>query len=130
MQSLKKFYFGKSKTTKFIGPVYAGANKYQGSCLAPNGKIYFAPRDSARILELDPSTGITTLVGSSYAGTFKWYGNQLASNGKIYFTPSNSTQILELSKTDNPNTVGVDSLIPSPVSNIASSNYNKYYNKF
>ena len=115
--------------TTLIGSTYSGTVKWLGGVLAPNGKIYYAPTNASQILELDPATNTTTLVGSVYSGTNKWVGGVLAPNGKIYFAPHNATQILELSNVSSPNVIGSDANIPSDLSTLATSNYNRYYNK-
>jgi len=116
--------------TALVGTTYAGSSKSQGGVLAVNGNIYFASSSNAQIIELIPSTGVTRLVGNSYSSVTKSYGGVLAPNNKIYFTPSTAPRVLELSKVDTPNVLGTDAVIPSPLSGLAASNYNKYYNKF
>ena len=130
MQSLKKFYFGKSKNPSLIGSVYIGSNKWHGGVLAPNGMIYFCPRDATQVLQLDPTTNTTSLIGKVYSTSGVWVGAVLAPNGKIYFVPYNATRILQLEKVETPNVIGSDALVPSPISGLPTSNYNKYYNKF
>jgi len=119
-----------TNTTTLIGTVYAGTGKYLGGVLGVNGKIYFTPLVSTKILELDPITNTTTLIGNTYTNTNKYIGGVLASNNKIYFAPFTNTQILQLSRVNTPNVLGTDANIPSPLSNLPTSNYNKYYNKF
>ena len=130
MSSKKLLFQGmKGLITSLIGSVYTGTYKWSGGVLAPNGKIYFAPLNSTKILQLDPTTNTTTLIGSVYEGADQWYGGVLAPNGKIYFAPLNSTQILELPDVNIPNVIGSDANIPADLSTLATSNYNKYYNK-
>ena len=74
---------------------FAGANKWIGGVLAPNGKIYGIPYNSTQVLEIDPVTQTTTLFGS-LSGLEKWRGGVLAPNGKIYGIPASSTQVLEI----------------------------------
>ena len=89
-----------------------GGNKYIGGALGANGKIYCAPYDATRVLEIDPSTDSTALIGTTYAsGGAKWHGCILAPNGCIYCAPFNATQVLKI----NPLT-GVTSLIGSTYS--------------
>jgi len=118
-----------TNTTSLIGSVYSGTDKWAGGVLAPNGKIYFSPIDYNQVLELDPSTNTTSLIGSVYSGTAKWIGGVLAPNGKIYFTPFSKTQIMQLNRVNYPDVIGTDAQIPTPLSGLATSNYNKYYNK-
>jgi streptogramin lyase len=119
-----------TNTPQLIGTAYTENSKWRGGVLAPNGKIYFAPFNASQILELNPTTNTTQLVGSVYTTSSKWWGGVLAPNGKIYFAPYFYSNILELSGVDNPNVIGSDTLIPSNLSDLPTSNYNKYYNKF
>ena len=72
-----------------------------GGCLAPNGKLYFAPHESNSILEVDPDTGsaVEISLGSVLGDSYKFYGCVLAPNGSIYFIPYNATSVLKLSFT-------------------------------
>jgi hypothetical protein len=56
-------------------------------------------------------------------------GGVLAPNGKIYFVNYDITQILEL-KRKVPNLIGTDAQIPTDLSTLATSAYNRYYNKY
>jgi hypothetical protein len=98
--------------------------------LAPNGKIYGIPFGSSEILEIDPINQTTSLFGSFGTSGGKWGSGVLAPNGKIYGIPRNSKQVLEISQINLPNIIGSDANIPSSLSNLTTSNYNKYYNKF
>jgi len=64
-----------------------GGAGFAGCSLGLNGKIYFTPFNSTRVLQLDPNTNITALVGSGFVGSSKYNGSVLAPNGKIYFVP-------------------------------------------
>jgi len=103
--------------------------KWAGGVLGLNGKIYGIPRDSVNVLEIDPVTKTIDLF-TSFSGSAKLGGGVLAPNGKIYGMPQSATQILEISKINIPDVIGTDAQIPSPLSLLATSNYNKYYNKF
>ena len=63
------------------------------------------------------------------SGNNKWFGGVLAPNGKIYGMPRDSNQILEISQINIPDFIGSDADIPSSLLNLATSNYNQYYNK-
>jgi hypothetical protein len=78
----------------------AGAAKWVGGVLAPNGCIYGIPRDSTAVLKIDPSDSISTF-GSLSADTNKWYGGVLAPNGCIYGIPFNSTTVLKIDPSDD-----------------------------
>ena len=116
-----------NQTTSLFGS-FSGSNKWIGGVLAPNGKIYGIPFSSTQILEIDPVNQTTSLFGS-LSSSNKWFGGVLAPNGKIYAIPANSSQILEISKVNEPDVIGSDTDIPASLSNLASSNYNKFYNK-
>ena len=116
-----------NNTTTLFGSI-SGGGKYGGGVLAPNGKIYAIPQNATQILEIDPSNNTTTLFGS-ISGSNKYLGGVLAPNGKIYAIPFDATQILEILNVNTPNVIGSDANIPASLSNLASSNYNKFYNK-
>ena len=88
-------------TVTIHGDVGSGDSKWFGGCLAPNGKLYFAPLESGSILEVDPDAGssvaipIDTALGSGN----KFRGCVLAPNGSIYFVPCRATSALKLSFT-------------------------------
>lgn len=71
---------------------------YAGGVLAPNGKIYFVPRNAPKILTLDTVTEARTLSNLGLAdfatASAKWWGGVLAPNGKIYCIPYDATNIL------------------------------------
>lgn len=75
-----------------------GTNKWFGGCLAPNGKLYFAPSDNSNILEVDPDTLTTTMlpVDTSHGLSSKFHGAVVAPNGNIYFIPYGSDAVLKL----------------------------------
>ena len=83
------------RTTSTFGSVESGNDKWLGSVLAPNGKIYGIPRNSTSVLEIDPVARTASTFGS-LSGTNKWLGGVLAPNGKIYGMPCNSTSVLEI----------------------------------
>ncbi len=71
--------------------------------------------------------GNITLFGS-FSGSNKWIGGVLAPNGKIYGIPYDSTQVLEISGVGSALS-NSDWNIPSPVSGLSTSSYNRYENK-
>ena len=89
-----------AKTATTFGSL-SGTNKWWGGVLAPNGKIYGIPHNSATVLEIDPVAITATTFGSLGTGENKWWGGVLAPNGKIYGIPRNSTSVFELSTTNN-----------------------------
>lgn len=89
-------------TTNF-GISLSGTNKWSGSILAPNGKIYCAPNFSANVLIIDPvnNTALRTNFGLDLVGEYKFSGSVLAKNGKIYCIPNISTKILIIDPSNN-----------------------------
>jgi streptogramin lyase len=78
----------------------------EGGVLAPNGMIYFTPYNATQILQLDPTTDITSLIGSIYNGTSKWHGGVLAPNGMIYFAQETIHRYKLDSATNQTNLIG------------------------
>ena len=78
-----------------------------------------------RASQIEPSINLF----GSLSGNNKWLGGVLAPNGKIYAIPRESNQVLEIFGVDSPNVIGSDANIPASLANLASSNYNEYYNK-
>lgn len=117
-------------TTTLVGSTHAGSSKYFTCLMGLNGKIYGSPFDAEKTIELNVSSLSTKLIGSNYStAAGKWVGLNLYT-GKIYCGPYNSNLYLNIVGVGTPNLVGSDANIPSPISGIATSNYNKYYNKF
>ena len=88
-------------TVTIHGDVRTGNGKWVGGCLAPNGKLYFAPLNSGSILEVDPDTGssVEIPIDTALESGNKFRGCVLAPNGSIYFIPYNATSALKLSFT-------------------------------
>ena len=88
-------------TVTIHGDVRSGNGKWVGGCLAPNGKLYFAPLNSGSILEVDPDTGssVEIPIDTALESGNKFRGCVLAPNGSIYFIPYNATSALKLSFT-------------------------------
>lgn len=79
-------------------------SKWYGGCLAPNGKLYFAPHYNGSILEVDPETASTVMlpiVDTSHGSKSKFRGGVVAPNGSIYFIPYEADAVLKLSFTGN-----------------------------
>ena len=74
------------------------------------------------------SSFFTSQLFGSLAGG--WIGGVLAPNGKIYGIPNNSTQVLEIDKSTNTKPNAFDMVIPVDLADLATSNYNRYSNKF
>jgi streptogramin lyase len=79
---------------------YGTRSNWNGSVLAPNGKIYAVPSGETSVLEIDPVAGTATTFGSLGTSDRKWFGAVLAPNGKIYGIPQTATTILEIDPTN------------------------------
>lgn len=67
-----------------LGSVPLGPANESG-ILAPNGKIYLAPRNGSLLSVIDPATNTISVINSTFPGGAAFYtGGVLASNGKIY----------------------------------------------
>ena len=88
-------------TVTIHGDVRSGNGKWVGGCLAPNGKLYFAPLNSGSILEVDPDTGssVEIPIDTALESGNKFRGCVLAPNGSVYFIPCRATSALKLSFT-------------------------------
>ena len=88
-------------TVTIHGDVVSGNNKWFGGCLAPNGKLYFAPLESGSLLEVDPDTGssVAIPIDTALESGNKFRGCVLAPNGSVYFIPCRATSALKLSFT-------------------------------
>ncbi len=82
---------------------YSNDWKWEGGVLAPNGKIYGIPRNSASVLIIDPlaNTADTTTITGLGSGGYKWFGGVLGPNGKIYGIPVDSTSVLIIDPVTN-----------------------------
>ncbi len=84
------------------GSLGDGISKWYGGCLAPNGKLYFAPHNNGSILEVDSETASTVMlpiVDTSHGSKSKFRGGVVAPNGSIYFIPYETDAVLKLSFT-------------------------------
>lgn len=107
---------------------FSGNFKWQGARLSPNGNIFTGSADGANLLELNPVTRATTLHDTK-SGSLKWSGLVLAPNGHMYAIPRFTNEVMEIITTDTPQDSG-DNSIPVDLNDLATSNYNKYHNKF
>ena len=80
----------------------AGAVKWAGGVLAPNGMIYGIPATNDNVLVIDPNTNTATIFASGHTGPDKWAGGVLAPNGLIYGFPNTNDNVLVIDP--NPNT--------------------------
>jgi len=90
-----------SDTTTIAG-LSSDTSKYLDIALAPNGKLYCAPRDATNVLIIDPATNTadtTTITGIT--GTSKYRGIALAPNGKLYCAPYDVTNVLIIDPATN-----------------------------
>jgi hypothetical protein len=89
-------YSTPSAVLSTLGATLTGTNKWFGSVLGPDGKIYGVPYSSTDILIIDPVTDTATrsAMGANLSGLAKWIGSALGPNGKIYCIPDTATDIL------------------------------------
>jgi len=84
-------------TTSIAAPAFNASLNVNGSQLAPNGKIYYAPYLGTVFAVIDPEAGTGATYGFaggfSYAGlpafSMNFEGMVLAPNGKLYCIPHN-----------------------------------------
>jgi len=81
-----------------MGADLSGSDKWIGGVLAPNGKIYCVPFNSADILIIDTVAGTATRsnMGANLSGSLKWFGGVLGTDGVLYGMPRDSTDILTI----------------------------------
>ena len=70
----------------------AASSAYTGGVLAPNGKIYFIPRNATTVGVVDPDANTYTTFGTA-PGSGAYAGGVLAPNGKIYCVAYQATSI-------------------------------------
>lgn len=97
--------------------------------LGLDGNIYSLSKNG-RLLIIDTSTDVCRVImlknmdysaiGFVGASTYQ---------GKIYLTPNSVNYIGLINRFNSFNVLGSDALIPSNLSDLPTSNYNKYYNK-
>ena len=77
-----------TSSSREIGGLSAGTNRYGGAVYSADGRIHGIARDRDESLLLDPVNGTLSVTGSTpQSGTIKWFGGTLAPNGKIYAAP-------------------------------------------
>ena len=54
-----------------IGDEFPGPYKYNSLAVASNGRLYAAPCNASRVLEIDPADGATRLIGDELPGDDK-----------------------------------------------------------
>lgn len=107
--------------------IESSVSGYISITLIQNGKIVCVPSSNVRLLEINPVTGITRLIGKNMI-TNSQYGACLGQNGKIYTSPYDATRVVQIEILRQIDVVGTDINVPSPLSGLSASNYNKYYN--
>lgn len=120
------------KTTKLIGTQYLETfDKWASNVLLPDGQIFCPPSSSSKALLINPVNGVTRLFNmTNIAGEGKWTGAILFPNNNVYAIPASENQVIEFSGLTGPDIVGPDRFIPTDLSTLSTSMYNKYYNKF
>ena len=95
--SIAVFDPANNTTTTIAAPAFNASLNVNGSQLAPNGKIYYAPYFGTVFSVIDPEAGTGATYGFaggfSYAGltsfSMNFEGMVLAPNGKLYCIPHN-----------------------------------------
>ena len=66
--------------------------------MAGNGRLYAAPCQASKVLEIDPAAGTTRLIGDEIPGGNKLSYRSLAaaSNGRLYAAPYGTPRVLEI----------------------------------
>lgn len=102
-------------------------NMYLGS-LAPNGKIYGAPETSpSSVIEIDTRLQKTRNIQiTGPTGVIGWHGLVMGHNGWLYGAPHISNRILEISRVGQ--VTPEMYTMPSDISTLSTSLYNKFYN--
>lgn len=70
--------------------------QYMCMRLAPNGKLYAAPSDAQRVLEIDPVQRQVRHIGTAMEGHELYSCMALAPNGRLYAAPDSSCSVLEI----------------------------------
>ena len=87
-------------TVEAGGAVAAGIMKWAFFTVAPNGKLYAAPRNEDSVLEYDPLTDTAKelLLPAGVSGDIKFLGTAAAPNGKVFGVPQHKRagKVLEL----------------------------------
>ncbi len=109
-----------------------GTGKWRTAFLSPNGQIYFLPRDAQQILRFNPLTYTQTLINNPNISNEeeKYYGSVSARNGKQYLIPYKTSSILVLTGVGESQITSDMYTIPSDLSQLPNSIYNRMHNKF
>ncbi|MEI7973879.1 MAG: Ig domain-containing protein, partial [Bdellovibrio sp.] len=78
--------------------------KTNGGVLAGNGKLYFAPYGTNKVLVFDPKNNTSSSLPISQVTFGYWSGGALGKDGKIYFLPSGSVgegKLLQVNPANN-----------------------------
>jgi len=92
-------HFQLSRGETEYAETYTGAHLYESNVfVAPNGKIYAAPRGASKVLEIDPTGASATSqqLLETYTGADLYDTSTLAPNGKIYAAPLEAGKVLEI----------------------------------
>jgi len=118
-------------------PAQTSASTHFCGVLGPNNRIYCVPDNHGILTEIDPVTDKIThfkpnpnipLQGSISGGGLNYCGGVLHPNGRIYFALHSANLIAELVTGWQVNSTDPIHNIPSDISTLPSSLYNKYHN--
>ena len=105
----------------------SGLGQNIGMSLSANGSIYAPPTTASYVLRVNILQQSIEQIGA-IAGASKYLGAVMGRDGNIYFIPHNATSVLEYKTGIAP--VESDTYMPTILSDLPFSNYNKYYNKY
>jgi hypothetical protein len=118
-----------SDSTSNFGSSISGLGQFSGGCLGANNRIYGVPRNGSNILVIDPisRTVFTQNYGAPLGGSNMYDGLILGRNGVIYGVPRGNVNVLKLTglKVSSSDMF----TMPSPVSGLSASLYNRHQNK-
>lgn len=106
----------------------AGTEMFSAVSTAVTNKIYFCPRTAGTINWYDYTNNTVVKTTQGAIASSKFSGFVLARNGSMYAIPDSATTLMKMRVSGIRPDV-LDTLIPSDLSTLATSKYNRYYNK-
>lgn len=81
---------------------FFSSDSFYGAVKAPNGFIYFIPKQSDSVIKYNPFNDLFTTFGSDIlSGSSLYFSGVLAQNNKIYTIPRNAERVLEINVADD-----------------------------
>lgn len=111
-----------------VGPVFSGGGKFYGITTGINGKLYLIPYSYPNVVEYNIGTGKAVEIKTLITGSQKYIG--CVNTGRsIYITPFGAnSKVCKITVSGN-DVFGADAVMPSDLSQLPTSNYNKYFNR-